>query len=225
MLKVEIFKQETTVLLAATKLWLFYKKLPFSVPSSLSEQWHSNGHSPAWYLVFSWQIYSPWIAGGGKGVQSWPPCGWGGSWVGSAVSTTYKACWLQETGPCCSSDWWNWGLGGLGTPDPIGVVGCVCCELWVSWVSGGARTWWPQVSPFLSSRERQKAGNSSNCLFFAAISLISCISVMHHSRPVGMREVAGLWWPIDPVPWDKRKSKCSGSLIRILAEYALNFPG
>lgn len=62
MLKVEIFKQGTTVLLAATKLWLFYKKLPFSFLSPLSEQCHSNGCAPAWYLVFSWWIYSPWIA-------------------------------------------------------------------------------------------------------------------------------------------------------------------
>lgn len=52
MLKVEIFKQETAVLLAATKLWLFYKKMPFSLPSSLSEQCHSNGYSPAiWSLL------------------------------------------------------------------------------------------------------------------------------------------------------------------------------
>lgn len=52
MLKVEIFKQETTVLLAATKLWLFYQKMPFSLLSSRSEQCHSNGYSPAiWSLL------------------------------------------------------------------------------------------------------------------------------------------------------------------------------
>lgn len=52
MLKVENFKQETTVHLAGTKLWLFYKILPFSFLSSLPEQCHSNGHAPAWYFVF-----------------------------------------------------------------------------------------------------------------------------------------------------------------------------
>lgn len=133
MLKVEIFKQKITLFLAATKLWLFYKKIVFFL-SFVTIRTMSNGLAPACYFVFSCWIYSSWIAA--VRVLAWPPscsspfqepstCGWGGSCVGSAVSTMYKPCWLQETNPCCSSDGWNHDLGGLGRPGPAGVVGSV----------------------------------------------------------------------------------------------------
>lgn len=135
MLKVEIFKQKTTLFLAATKLWLFYKKLSFSCLSLLSEQCLMDLLLLAILSLVVGFIH-PGLLQWGKGVQAWPPscsspfqepstCGWGGSCVGSAVSTMYKPCWLHKTNPCCSSDGWNCDLGGLGRPGPAGVVGSV----------------------------------------------------------------------------------------------------
>lgn len=95
MLKVEIFKQKTTLFLAATKLWLFYKKIVFFL-SFITIRTMSNGLAPACYFVFSCWIYSSWIAAvreGSAGLASillLPISGAQHMWLGR------KLCWF-----CC----------------------------------------------------------------------------------------------------------------------------
>lgn len=101
MLKVEIFKQETAVLLAATKLWLFYKKCLFL----FLHHYQNNVTLMDILLLFGlyWWVYSPWITAvreGSVGLASillLPISGSQHLWLGRMLSRFCRLHYVQTS--------------------------------------------------------------------------------------------------------------------------------